>query len=218
MQGTSDARQTMESHDELHGGVIRQRGNAMEQNSGSNETTPEPNKEPSPPSSKGSSVVLILLLLMVGITWGIAATAYFGVVDYKVLVARSSSISTSDMASCVSLIYPTNYPFVRRPLKTFGNLLINIDESIYNLFIAKEQASYIDKRRSVAMVTPYNKITFSIKDTEKVVTERREPPVMIPDNKPSKDAETTNENMKIADKNEEDDTLKQTGEKVRGIY
>nr|XP_026694572.1 uncharacterized protein LOC100180289 isoform X4 [Ciona intestinalis] len=144
MQGTSDARQTMESHDELHGGVIRQRGNAMEQNSGSNETTPEPNKEPSPPSSKGSSVVLILLLLMVGITWGIAATAYFGVVDYKVLVG--------------------------------------------------------------------------IKDTEKVVTERREPPVMIPDNKPSKDAETTNENMKIADKNEEDDTLKQTGEKVRGIY
>ncbi|XP_078494392.1 uncharacterized protein LOC100185342 isoform X2 [Ciona intestinalis] len=215
MQGTSDARQTMESQDELHGGVVRQRGNVMEQNNGSNETTPEPNKELSPTSSKGSSVVLILLLLMVGITWGIAATAYFGVVDYKVLVARSSSISTSDMTSCMSLIYPTNYPFVRRPLKTFGSLLIDIDESLYNLFIAKEQASYIDKRRSVAMVTPYNRITFSIKETEKVVTERGEPPVMSQDNQPSKEGETTNENMKTADKDERDNTLKQTEGKVK---
>ncbi|XP_078494398.1 aspartyl/asparaginyl beta-hydroxylase-like isoform X8 [Ciona intestinalis] len=146
MQGTSDARQTMESQDELHGGVVRQRGNVMgkniqEQNNGSNETTPEPNKELSPTSSKGSSVVLILLLLMVGITWGIAATAYFGVVDYKVLVG--------------------------------------------------------------------------IKETEKVVTERGEPPVMSQDNQPSKEGETTNENMKTADKDERDNTLKQTEGKVK---
>jgi len=43
---------------------------------------------------KSSKGIYVVLVVMVVITWAIAATAYFGVINYKALLGKANSIGT----------------------------------------------------------------------------------------------------------------------------
>lgn len=45
-------------------------------------------EERSGKTQSSSTGLIVILVIMVGLTWGIAATAYFGVVDYKALISE----------------------------------------------------------------------------------------------------------------------------------
>jgi len=87
-------------------------------------------------TSKGINPLLILLLVCVVLTWGIAATLIFNLVDYKSMIDKSKNvqISEDDIKEAVGALYPFQYEAVRHPIKAVGQLLINIDDYITDVF------------------------------------------------------------------------------------
>ncbi|XP_076801633.1 uncharacterized protein LOC143446056 isoform X1 [Clavelina lepadiformis] len=118
--------------------------------------------------SRGSHGILIILFMMVAITWGIAASAYFGLVDYKALIVHGTSVSTSDIMQYTSALYPSQYEALRHPVRSLGEALIYFDDLIFSLFVKKEKTSYIDKRRVVVFNFPLEKHVNSIKDSSQL--------------------------------------------------
>ncbi|CBY18494.1 unnamed protein product [Oikopleura dioica] len=85
-------------------------------------------------NGKGGNPLLILLLVCVIVTWGVAATLVFDLVDYKGLVEKGknigSEIQEEDIKNAVGALYPFQYEIVRHPIRSLGQGLINIDDYI----------------------------------------------------------------------------------------
>ncbi|XP_077965543.1 uncharacterized protein LOC120335740 isoform X3 [Styela clava] len=113
--------------------------------------------------------LIVILILMIVLTWGIAATAYFGVIDYKGLVVRGSRIKVTDAAGYASALYPFQYDSARHPLKAIGKFLTSIDDYITNfLFSSEVSTNSLKKHRPIVRTIPLNKESNIVKrDTSK---------------------------------------------------
>nr|XP_039259283.1 aspartyl/asparaginyl beta-hydroxylase-like isoform X1 [Styela clava] len=113
--------------------------------------------------------LIVILILMIVLTWGIAATAYFGVIDYKGLVVRGSRIKITDAAGYASALYPFQYDSARHPLKAIGKFLTSIDDYITNfLFSSEVSTNSLKKHRPIVRTIPLNKESNIVKrDTSK---------------------------------------------------
>ncbi|CAK8683183.1 unnamed protein product [Clavelina lepadiformis] len=145
------------THSELHSSIQKQQTNGNEKANLKSRSV-----------SRGSHGILIILFMMVAITWGIAASAYFGLVDYKALIVHGTSVSTSDIMQYTSALYPSQYEALRHPVRSLGEALIYFDDLIFSLFVKKEKTSYIDKRRVVVFNFPLEKHVNSIKDSSQL--------------------------------------------------
>jgi len=117
-------------------------------------------------TSKGINPLLILLLVCVVLTWGIAATLIFNLVDYKSMIDKSKNvqISEDDIKEAVGALYPFQYEAVRHPIKAVGQLLINIDDYITDVFSPrKDPYQLVDGRKPVP---PNHPITYTKKKVD----------------------------------------------------
>lgn len=100
------------------------------------------------PQPSSNNTILIILIAMIVITWGVAATAYFGVVDYKGMLSELRSGQSrekkqvSDLQHCVRCIHYADVSCLVNNTPTVKSRRLSSDQSCQTVHYSAKLEDY----------------------------------------------------------------------------